>query len=89
VASVAPAPPVGARLRYADLERLEGRRIEVRSVYGSVRVGTLQKYTDAAITLRLEQRERGLTVTMPQQTVESVRLLEQRFAPDNGPLPPG
>lgn len=89
LASVAPPATVDGRLRYADLERLEGRRIEVRSIYGSVRVGTLEKYTDAAITVRLEQRERGLSVTMPQQTVESVRLLDQRFAPDDGPLPPG
>lgn len=88
VARLAPAPLAAGPVRYADLERLEGRRIEVRSVYGSVRRGTLEKYTDAAITLRLEQRERGLSVTMPQQTVDSVRLLDTPYGIDEPP-PPG
>ena len=60
----------------------------VRSSYGSVRVGTLEKYTDTAITLRLEQRERGLSVTMPQNTVRDVQLIEYRplldTLPDGG-----
>lgn len=76
-----PALVVGRDLSYADLARLEGRRIEVRSVYGSIRRGTLEKYTDTAITIRLEARERGLSVTMPNQTVESVRLLDRAVGP--------
>jgi hypothetical protein len=76
-------PPlvVGRDLAYADLALLEGRRIEVRSVYGSIRRGTLEKYTDTAITIRLEARERGLSVTMPNQTVQSVRLLDRAVGP--------
>jgi hypothetical protein len=88
LARVSPPPPAAGPVRYADLALLEGRRIEVRSVYGSVRRGTLEKYTDTAITLRLEQRERGLSVTMPQQTVDSVRLLDTPFGAGDAP-PPG
>ena len=68
---------LGRDLVYSDLLRLVGRRIEVRSTYGSVRRGTLEKYTDTAITVRLEGRERGLSVTMPNQTVQSLRLLDR------------
>jgi hypothetical protein len=50
-------------------------------VYGSIRRGTLEKYTDTAITIRLEARERGLSVTMPNQTVQSVRLLDRAVGP--------
>ena len=75
---VLPPPTPGRKLAYQDLAQLEGRRIMVRSSYGSVRVGTLEKYTDTAITLRLEQRERGLSVTMPQNTVRDVQLIEYR-----------
>jgi hypothetical protein len=88
LARVSPPPPAAGPVRYADLALLEGRRIEVRSVYGSVRRGTLEKYTDTAITLRLEQRERGLSVTMPQQTVDSVRLLDTPYGAGDAP-PPG
>ena len=83
--SVLPAPTPGRSLAYAELSGLQGRRIEVESTYGSVRRGTLQKYTDTAITIRLEQRERGLEVTMPHQTVREVRLIEFRPLLDDPP----
>jgi hypothetical protein len=86
VASVIPIPPTGRALVYSDLRGLEGRRIEVESTFGSVRRGTLEKYTDTAITLRLEQRERGLQVTMPQGTVREVRLLDSRPLLDDPPI---
>jgi hypothetical protein len=70
-------PATGRDLAYADLAGLVGRRIEVRSTYGSIRRGTLEKFTDAAITVRLESRERGLSLTMPNQTVRSARLLDR------------
>jgi hypothetical protein len=86
VASVSPSAPIGRGLVYSDLRAFEGRRIEVESTFGSVRRGTLEKYTDTAITLRLEQRERGLKVTMPQATVREVRLLDARPLLDDLPV---
>lgn len=86
VATARPVIPVGRGLVYSDLRGLEGRRIEVESTFGSVRRGTLEKYTDTAITLRLEQRERGLKVTMPQATVREVRLLDARPLLDDRPV---
>jgi hypothetical protein len=77
LATRAPLPATGRDLAYADLAGLVGRRIEVRSTYGSIRRGTLEKFTDAAITVRLESRERGLSLTMPNQTVRSARLLDR------------
>jgi hypothetical protein len=65
----------GSSVAYPELEALQGSRVEVRSVYGSLRAGRLLKYTDAAITVVLERDERGFAVTMPQATVDSVRVL--------------
>lgn len=65
----------GSSVAYPELEGLQGSRVEVRSVYGSLRAGRLLKYTDAAITVVLERDERGFAVTMPQATVDSVRVL--------------
>ncbi len=81
---VAPLRP-GRRLVYGDLAQLEGSRIEVRSAYGITRRGLLEKYTATAITLRLEQRERGMSVTMPQQTVSDIRLLDYRETSSDTP----
>jgi hypothetical protein len=75
----------GRGLVYAELAQFEGSRIEVRSAYGITRRGVLEKYTDTAITLRLEQRERGMSVTMPNQTVSNIRLLDYRAGSSDTP----
>jgi hypothetical protein len=91
IARVTPRPSVavvtspGRRLLYGELSQLEGSRIEIRSSYGITRRGTLEKYTDTAITVRLEQRERGMSVTMPQQTVSEIRLLDYRATAGDTP----
>ncbi len=65
----------GSSVAYSELKGLQGSRVEVRSVYGSLRAGRLLKYTDTAITVVLERDERGFAVTMPQATVGSVRVM--------------
>ncbi len=91
LARAAPQPSVsvltspGRRLVYGELSQLVGSRLEIRSSYGITRRGSLEKYTDTAITVRLEGRERGMSVTMPQPTVREVRLLDYRSASDVAP----
>jgi len=83
--SVTAVTTPGRGLVYAELAQFEGSRIEVRSAYGITRRGVLEKYTDTAITLRLEQRERGMSVTMPHQTVGNIRLLDYRAGSSDTP----
>ncbi len=68
---IAPPRPNGP-LKYEDLANYEGRRVVIRSRYNSIRTGTLVKYTDSALTLRLEGRQAGLELSMPRQTVRDV-----------------
>lgn len=89
--TVAPLPPLPRRSAYAPgqvvpyeaLRGMEGRRFEIVSVYGTRRRGILEKYTDAALTVRLSGREGALRLSMPQRTVREVRLLDH-FADDDG-----
>lgn len=66
----------GQIVPYEALADMEGRRFEITSIYGTRRRGTLEKFTHAALTLRLGAREGSLRLSMPQRTVREIRLLD-------------
>jgi hypothetical protein len=80
---VAYAP--GQIVPYEALADMEGRRFEITSIYGTRRRGTLEKYTNAALTLRLGAREGSLRLSMPQRTVREIRLLDHFTGEDPAP----
>jgi hypothetical protein len=78
----------GQIVPYEALADMEGRRFEITSIYGTRRRGTLEKYTNAALTLRLGAREGSLRLSMPQRTVREIRLLDH-FSADEAARPAG
>jgi hypothetical protein len=73
----------GQIVPYEALANMQGRRFEITSIYGTRRRGTLEKYTNAALTLRLGPREGSLRLTMPQRTVREIRLLDHFSGEDS------
>jgi hypothetical protein len=70
----APAPTneIEQKLEYADLPRFVGKTIRVKTTFKTVRTGTLLKYTEAALTVKLPDREGGMELSMPRDTVREV-----------------
>ncbi len=60
------------KLEYSDLARYVGKTVRVRTTFKTVRTGTLLKYTDAALTVKLPDREGGMELSMPRSTVVEV-----------------
>lgn len=81
-----PLPASDGRIEYADLAPYVGREIEVLSIYGSRRRGELISHAQARLVLRLAPSQGGFDLTVPVETVQSVRVLDAAaIQPDSSP----
>jgi hypothetical protein len=71
-----PLPASDGSIAYADLAPYIGREIEVRTLWGSRRRGTLVDYAQARMLLRLPAAQGGFDLTVPAETVLEVRILD-------------
>ncbi len=71
-----PLPARDGRIAYADLLPYVGREVEVLSIYGSRRRGELISHAQAQLVLRLSPSQGGFDLTIPAETVQSVRVLD-------------
>jgi hypothetical protein len=69
------AAPVGEAVAYEALEHHVGAQILVETTLNTVRRGTLVKYTNPALTLRLGEEHGSIDLTVPRDTVRGVRVL--------------
>jgi hypothetical protein len=77
VAAAADAAPLSDPLGigYADLKGREGAHVEITTINGSVRRGTLVAHSSYLSTLRLDADQGGFTLSVPSDTVEGVRMI--------------
>lgn len=59
-------------VEYTDLERHVGAQISVQTTNNTVRTGTLLKYTNVTLTMRLGPEAGSIDLTVPRGTVRSV-----------------
>jgi hypothetical protein len=71
-----PLPARDGRIAYADLGPYLGREIEILTIYGSRRRGELINHAQARLVLRLPPSEGGFDLTVPAETVQTVRVLD-------------
>ena len=71
-----PLPARDGRIAYEDLAPYIGRELEVLSIYGSRRRGELVSHAQAQLVLRLPPAQGGFDLTIPAETVQSVRVLD-------------
>ena len=70
----APAPTneIEQKLEYTDLPRYVGKTVRVKTTFKTTREGTLLKYTEAGLTVKLPDREGGMELSMPRNTIKEV-----------------
>lgn len=76
-----PAEPQ-QKVEYADLGGYIGKHITVHTTLGTVRSGTLKKFSNTSIDLKTET---GVDLTLPSDTIRSVSVA----LPPPDPLTPG
>ncbi|GAA0703999.1 hypothetical protein [Dokdonella soli] len=67
--------PVGEAVAYEALEHHIGAEIAVETTLNTVRRGKLVKYTNPALTLQLGPEAGSIELSVPRETVRSIRLL--------------
>ena len=68
-----PAAPANLReVEYSDLERHVGAQLVVQTTNDTVRSGTLVKYTNVGLTVRLGPEAGSIDLSMPRNTVRKV-----------------
>ena len=68
-----PAAPANLReVEYTDLERHVGAHLVVQTTNDTVRSGTLIKYTNVGLTVRLGPEAGSIDLSMPKNTVRKV-----------------
>lgn len=72
---------LGHAIEYTDLEQRVGAEIAVETVLGTVRRGTLVKYTNPGLTLQLGPDHGSIELSIPRDTVRSVRLIDAASTP--------
>jgi len=70
-----PARPAGEVVEYADLEHRVGQDIEIETKLNTVRRGTLMKYTQPALTLKISPEASGYELTVPRETIKTITVL--------------
>ncbi len=63
--------PSQREVGYQDLEKHVGERIVVHTTNGTVRSGTLLKYTNVSITVQLGPEAGAIELSMPRNTVRT------------------
>ncbi len=77
-----PAPPVRPGVTaYAALQRAVGRRINVRTVHASQRVGVLRQWNGEAITVELSERDGRKLLTIPRDDIVRAEVLSTAAVP--------
>lgn len=76
VRSAAPVQPAGQTVEYATLAQHVGDEIVVETTLNTVRRGTLVKYTNPTLTLQLGPEHGSIELSVPHETVRSVRVLK-------------
>lgn len=69
------AAPVGEIVAYESLEQQVGAEIVVETTLNTIRRGTLIKYTNPVLTLRLGVEHGSIELSVPRETIRSIRLL--------------
>jgi hypothetical protein len=83
---VIPLPASDGRIDYSQLGPYLGREIEVVTIWGSRRRGELVSHAQARLLLRLPPSQGGFDLTVPAETVQSVRVLDAAaIQPDSSP----
>lgn len=70
------AEPAGQVVAYAALEHHVGAEILIETTLNTVRRGVLVKYTNPTLTLQLGPEHGSIELSVPQETVRSVRVLK-------------
>jgi hypothetical protein len=72
-----PAKPVGEVVQYEALEQNVGKDIVIETTLKTTRRGTLMKYTQPALTLKLTPEAGGFELTVPRETIKTITVLPQ------------
>ena len=72
----------GVPVEYAELETQVGAEIAVETTLNTLRRGTLIKYTNPALTLKLGPEMGSIDFTIPHDTVRSITLIKPASAPE-------
>src|SRR5690242_15369463 len=72
-----PAKPVGEVVQYEALEQNVGKDIVIETTLKTTRRGTLMKYTQPALTLKLTPDAGGFELTVPRETIKTITVLPQ------------
>lgn len=73
-------PPVGAPAAYDALEHHVGDELVIETTLNTVRRGKLIKYTNPALVLQLGLEHGSIELTVPRETVRSIRVLPAAVA---------
>ena len=76
VKKVEAASVAGEVVAYKDLERYVGAVIVVETTLGTTHRGTLIKYTNPALTMRLGPEAGSIELTVPEETVRRATVVE-------------
>ena len=69
------AAPVGTPAAYDALEHHVGDELVIETTLNTVRRGKLTKYTNPALTIELGPEHGSIELTVPRETVRSIRVL--------------
>ena len=70
-----PAKPVGEVVQYEALEQNVGKDIVIETTLKTTRRGTLMKYTQPALTLKVTPEAGGFELTVPRETIKTITVL--------------
>jgi hypothetical protein len=83
-AAAVAAQPSGTSIEYEALETRVGDTVIVESTLGTVRRGTLVKYTNPTLTLELGPESGNITLSVPRETIRSLRVVPAAAPVDAG-----
>ena len=78
-----PPQPVGTPIEYSALEQRVGDQVIVETTMNTVRRGVLVKYTNPTLTLELGPENGNITLTVPRETIRSLRVIPAEPAAAN------
>lgn len=74
--SAKPAGPIGHVVDYTELENHVGAEVVIETTLGTVRRGTLVKYTNPGLTLQLGPEHGSIDLSVPRETVRSASVMD-------------
>ncbi len=79
-----PAGPIGHVVDYKELENHVGEQVVIETTLGTLRRGTLIKYTNPALIVKLGPENGSIDLTVPHETVRSASVMDAvEPAPDD------